>query len=215
MATMTAYYGKRKRGGTYGPLKRARGAPYVTNVPRAPPSNISMRDSSINKAFSVTQNFQMTPTQEVQQWPFTPNNVFTDEQKGLLNAFGQVKVQYVVVELLNLWAGPVDDTDKAAFSSGITGLGVADGRDVGDSLTSLVSRCPNTRTLPQGAMTFTKTNTKVMYKPVVDSERTWMTLATFMDAAKVFFNTCVANTSTTETRSGTLRFTIKLSCMMA
>lgn len=215
---MTSYYGKRKRGYTGGSYGKR---PYVrtVSVPRTPISTAPQSSSKINKVFQGTFQVSMATGSLVGSKGFVPIAVLPEVHRNVINAFGQVKMAYTVCEVLN--AVGIAGDNSYLLSGGSLGFALADGRAVPASPSDVVAVLPNCRTTPWNTLEYTSGKLKIMYKPVTDAEKSWMSVATFFEANRSFFDTVVCNLggetflSADEVVNVTVRYSMKLECMMA
>lgn len=215
---LTSYYGKRKRGGTYGGSSAKK--PYIRTmaVARAP---ISTRpgSSSIHKVFQGVMNIAVGIAAEVGSTGFIPVNVLPEVHKNVINAFGQVKLAYVVVEMLDAFT--ISDNTAAAIEGGCACFALSDGRAVPAAASDVIAVYPNCRTSPFKTLEYSNPRLKIMYKPVTEAERSWMSAATFFEPTRKFFDAVVgvldpvAIQGENKSVAVTLRYSVKLECMMA
>lgn len=216
---MTSYYGKRKRGYAGGGSSAKR--PYVRTmaISRSPISTAPQSSSKINKVFQGVMRVLLQPAQSVGSTPFIPVDILPEVHKNVINAFGQVKMAYCVCEVMSAIAA---DADTASLvSGGALGFALSDGRAVPASSSDVVAVYPNCRTTPWNTLEYSNPRLKIMYKPVTEAERTWMSTATFFEATRKFFDAVVCNIGgvpvlgLTKEVDVDIRYSMKLECMMA
>lgn len=216
MSKITSYYGKRKRGafgGAYGTYKRRKSFPASRmNQFNAIPSNVGMTSSGMVKTFTNYKAVTLTAAGEITGESFLPTGFHTQNDKNILNVFGSLKLMYVVVELIGVTQGAVGGVQETV-SAGMVGIGLSDTRAGPADLSALVNTITNSKIKPAGTFSFSQTNMKVLYKPVLTDEATVMTPETYL-GDKRFFNLVLLGPVTTSDKTFHLKVTTKIRCMM-
>lgn len=172
---ITRYYGKRKRATPWSSTYSKR--PKVVPVPRRTPSNTSVTSSDTTMVYKGAYTVQSTKGTLAVNAGFLPQAYFSQEQVNLVKSFAQTKLLYLVVKTQNVYTGAA----RTPLSSNSVALGLLDSAVTVTNLDELLDKCPSAKPISCGAVNFQGMGSKCLFKPIQNTEKTFLDAATWLN----------------------------------